>query len=182
MMLKPKCFPKIKIFYMENEEKINFIEKIENFIKKNKNILITIFIIIIFCFIALGFLNYFKKSKNEKIAEKFIQAGVFLSLDKQEESKKIYKEIITSKNKFYSILALNTLIENNLEKNNEAVLELFETVEKMKIKEEQKNLIKLKKALFLFKISKEKEGQKLLNEIISDNSIWKETASEISKF
>ncbi len=182
MMLKPKCFPKIKIFYMENEEKINSIEKIENFIKKNRNILITIFIIIIFCFIALGFLNYFKKSKNEKIAEKFIQAGVFLSLDKQEESKKIYKEIITSKNKFYSILALNTLIENNLEKNNEAVLELFETVEKMKIKEEQKNLVKLKKALFLFKISKEKEGQKLLNEIISDNSIWKETASEISKF
>jgi len=167
---------------MENEEKINSIEKIENFIKKNKNILITIFIIIIFCFVALGFLNYFKKSKNEKIAEKFIQAGVFLSLDKQEESKKIYKEIITSKNKFYSILALNTLIENNLEKNNEAVLELFETVEKMKIKEEQKNLVKLKKALFLFKISKEKEGQKLLNEIISDNSIWKETASEISKF
>ena len=62
------------------------------------------------------------------------------------------------------------------------MLELFETVEKMKIKEEQKNLVKLKKALFLFKISKEKEGQKLLNEIISDNSIWKETASEISKF
>ena len=85
---------------MENEEKINSIEKIENFIKKNKNILITIFIIIIFCFIALGFLNYFKKSKNEKIAEKFIQAGVFLSLDKQEESKKFTKKLLQVKINF----------------------------------------------------------------------------------
>ena len=32
--VKTKVFPKIKIFYMENEEKINSIEKIENFIKK----------------------------------------------------------------------------------------------------------------------------------------------------
>ena len=51
-----------------------------------------------------------------------------------------------------------------------------------KVEEEQKNLVKLKKALYLIKISRDKEGKKLLNEIISDNSIWKEAASEISKF
>ena len=62
------------------------------------------------------------------------------------------------------------------------MLELFEYCRKNENKRRTKNLVKLKKALFLFKISKEKEGQKLLNEIISDNSIWKETASEISKF
>ena len=39
----------------------------------------------------------------------------------------------------------------------------------------------MKKALYLMKISKNDEGKKLLNEIISDNSIWKETASEVSK-
>ena len=55
-------------------------------------------------------------------------------------------------------------------------------VENTKIEKEQKNLVKLKKALYLIKISKDNEGKKLLNEIISDNSIWKETASEISKF
>ena len=67
-------------------------------------------------------------------------------------------------------------------KNNEEVLKLFNIVENTKIEKEQKNLVKLKKALYLIKISKDSEGKNLLNEIISDNSIWKETASEISKF
>ena len=43
------------------------------------------------------------------------------------------------------------------------------------------NLIKLKKALYFIKISKDEEGKKLLNEIISDSSMWKDTAAEILK-
>ena len=167
---------------MENEKEINSIEKIENFLRKNKNILLIILTLIIFVLIGVGYLNYYQKSKNEKVSEKFIQAGIYLSLNQQEKSKKIYKEIITSKNKFYSLLALNSIIDNDLEQNNEEVLELFNIVENTKIEKEQKNLVKLKKALYLIKISKDNEGKKLLNEIISDNSIWKETASEISKF
>ena len=54
-------------------------------------------------------------------------------------------------------------------------------VENIKTEKEQKNLIKLKKALYLIKISQDDLGKKLLEEIISDDSIWKETASEISK-
>ena len=167
---------------MENETKINSSEKIENFVQKNKNILLTIFTLIIFALIGISYFNYYQQSKNEKVSEKFVQAGIYLSLNQKEKSKKIYKEIITSKNKFYSLLALNNIIDNDLEQNNEEVLELFNIVENTKIEKEQKNLIKLKKALYLIKISKDNEGEKLLNEITSDNSIWKETASEISKF
>ena len=167
---------------MENEKEINSIEKIENFLRKNKNILLIILTLIIFVLIGVGYLNYYQKSKNEKVSEKFVQAGIYLSLNQQEKSKEIYKEIITSKNKFYSLLALNSIIDNDLEQNNEEVLELFNIVENTKIEKEQKNLVKLKKALYLINISKDNEGKKLLNEIISDNSIWKETASEISKF
>ena len=167
---------------MENETKINSAEKIENFVQKNKNILLTIFTLIIFALIGISYFNYYQKSKNEKVSEKFVQAGIYLSLNQNEKSKKIYKEIIKSKNKFYSLLALNNIIDNDLEKNNEEILELFTIVENSKIEKEQKNLVKLKKALYLIKISKDNEGDKLLNEIISDNSIWKETASEISKF
>ena len=167
---------------MENEKEINSIEKIENFLRKNKNILLIILTLIIFVLIGVGYLNYYQKSKNEKVSEKFVQAGIYLSLNQQEKSKEIYKEIITSKNKFYSLLALNSIIDNDLEQNNQEVLELFNIVENTKIEKEQKNLVKLKKALYLIKISKDKEGEKLLNEIISDNSIWKETAVEISKF
>ena len=167
---------------MENEKEINSLEKIENFVRKNKNILLIISTLIIFFLIGISYFNYYQQSKNEKVSEKFVQAGIYLSLNQQEKSKKIYKEIITSKNKFYSLLALNNIIDNDLEQNNEEVLELFNIVENTKIEKEQKNLVKLKKALYLIKISKDNEGEKLLNEITSDNSIWKETASEISKF
>jgi len=167
---------------MENEKKIDSLEKVENFVKKNKNIFLIILTLIIFIFIGFNYFNYYQNSKNEKISEKFVQAGIYLSLSKKEKSKKIYKEIISSKNKFYSLLALNSIIDNDLEQNSEEVLELFNIVENTKIEKEQKNLVKLKKALYLIKISKDNQGEKLLNEIISDNSIWKETASEISKF
>ena len=167
---------------MENEEKIDFFERVENFVKKNKNIFLTILTLTIIVVIGINYFNYYQKSKNEKISEKFVQAGIYLSLNKKEESKKIYTEIVISKNKFYSLLALNNIIDNDLEKNTEEILKLFDIVENTKIKKEQKNLVKLKKALYLIKISKDNEGEKLLNEIISDNSIWKETASEISKF
>ena len=166
---------------MENETKINSSEKITNFVQKNKNIIVINFILIISVLVGISYFNYYQKSKNEKISEKFVQAGIYLSLNKKEESKKIYKQVISSKNKFYSILALNNIIDNGLEQNNEEVLKLFDIVENIKIEKEQKNLVKLKKALYLIKISKDNEGEELLSEIISDNSIWKETASEISK-
>tara|TARA_B100000579_G_C22784202_1_gene830969 strand:- start:310 stop:813 length:504 start_codon:yes stop_codon:yes gene_type:complete len=167
---------------MENEQNTNFLQKTENFVKENKNILLTVLTLIIFVLIGVSYLNYYQKSKNEKTSEKFVQAGIYLSLDKQAESKKMYEEIINSKNKFYSLLALNTIIDNNLEKNHEKILELFNVVESTKVEKEQKNLVKLKKALYLINISRDNEGKKLLDEIISDDSIWKETASEISKF
>ena len=78
---------------MENEKEINSIEKIENFLRKNKNILLIILTLIIFVLIGVGYLNYYQKSKNEKVSEKFVQAGIYLSLNKQEESKKYIRKL-----------------------------------------------------------------------------------------
>ena len=125
---------------MENEKEINSIEKIENFLRKNKNILLIILTLIIFFLIGISYFNYYQKSKNEKVSEKFVQAGIYLSLNQQEKSKKIYKEIIKSKNKFYSLLALNSIIDNDLEQNSEEVLELFNIVENTKAEKEQKKI------------------------------------------
>ena len=48
------------------------------------------------------------------ISEKYVKAGILLSNNKNEKAlKNYYEEIILSKNKFYSILALNTIIEKN---------------------------------------------------------------------
>ena len=167
---------------MENEiaDKSNLIEKISSIVKKKKKLLLlTLFIIIAFLSVMI-FLNYHQDHQNEKISEKYIKAGIYLSSKDKEKSKSIYKEIIFSENKFYSILSLNNIIENDLEEDSGKILNFFKIVENIKTDKEKRNLIKLKKALYLMKISKESEGKKLLKEIIKDNSIWKNTAIQIS--
>ncbi|RPG94225.1 MAG: hypothetical protein CBE13_003040 [Candidatus Pelagibacter sp. TMED253] len=166
---------------MENEKKINSFEQIGNFVKKNKNIFLAILTLIVFILIGINYFNYYQQSKNEKISEKFIQAGIYLSSQDKAQSKKIYKEIILSKNKFYSFLALNNILDNELEQNSDEVLKLFEVIEDINMEREEKNLIKLKKALYLIKSSRVDAGNKLLKEIISNKSIWKDSALEILK-
>jgi hypothetical protein len=168
---------------MENEiiDKKDLIEKSVDILRKKKKLLFSILFIIIAILSVIIFLNYYQNNQNEKISEQYIKAGIHLSSKDNEKSKLIYKEIIFSKNKFYSILALNNIIENNLEENSDEILKLFEIIENINITTEQRNLVKLKKALYFKKISRDTEGNKLLEEIIADNSIWKEAAMEISK-
>ena len=129
----------------------------------------------------MGYFTQTLENKNKKISEKYIQAGIYLTSKDKINSKKLYEEIILSKNKFYSSLALNKILENELEQNNQNILDYFDIIESIKFEKEKKNLIKLKKSIFLIKISNEEEGKKILNEIISDNSIWSETATELLK-
>ncbi len=167
---------------MEDEiiDKSNLTEKILSIFKEKKKILFIILFIIITIFSVIIFYNYYQGNKNEKISEKYIKAGIYLASKDKEQSKLLYKEIIISKNKFYSILALNNIIEHELEEDSGKILNFFKIVENIKADKEERNLIKLKKALYLMKISKDSEGKKLLKEIIKDNSIWKNTAIQIS--
>ena len=55
-----------------------------------------------------------KKKKNILLSEKFIKAGLLLNNKKSEEAKNIMRKLVLSGNKFYSILALNIIIEKNL--------------------------------------------------------------------
>tara|TARA_B100000963_G_scaffold361453_1_gene396958 strand:+ start:4443 stop:4943 length:501 start_codon:yes stop_codon:yes gene_type:complete len=166
---------------MENDEKINFLEKVKTITIENKKILISIIILIFLVLASIKYYDYNQKNQNKIVSEKFIQAGIYLSSNENEKAKDIFEEIILSKNKFYSLLALNEIIDNELKKNEKEILRLFEVIESIKVETEQKNLIKLKKALYLMKISKDEEGKKLLNEIISEGSVWKDTATEILK-
>jgi hypothetical protein len=168
---------------MENKiiNQPNLVEKITYIIKRKKILLLSIGITLFACVAGGLSFNYYKDTQNVKISEKYIKAGIHLSLKDKKKSKEIYKEIVLSKNKFYSLLALNNIIENGLEKDSNEVLFFFEIVENVKNTKEQKDLVKLKKSLYLIKISKAQEANKLLNEIISSNSVWKETALEIIK-
>ena len=168
---------------MENEilEQKSFTNQLQDRIKKKKRTLLVFFSIFILSLGGFGLLNFYKEKENKKISEQYVQAGIYLVNENKEDAKLIYKDIIKSENKFYSVLALKNILENELEKDENEILELFAIVQSINIDKEQLNLIKLKKALYLFKISKKNEGNKLLEEIISDNSIWKDTAIELSK-
>ena len=168
---------------MENniESKIDINNRLSNFYKLNKVKIFTIIIISFVVVISIFLLKHNNKKNNILIAEKYVEAGLQLSKNNKENARNLYEEIILSKNKFYSIMALNSIIENNLEKNSEEILKFFKIVENINVSKEQKNLIKLEKALYLKKISRDLEGNKLLEEIIADNSIWKATALDISK-
>tara|TARA_B100000965_G_scaffold274175_1_gene232181 strand:+ start:287 stop:793 length:507 start_codon:yes stop_codon:yes gene_type:complete len=166
---------------MENENlnKPNFAEKFLDILKTKKRMITIVLILFLIIFLFTWGLKIYKENENSKIAEKFIEAGVQLSKSKKQESKIIFEEIILSKNQFYSSLALSKLIENDLESDSQKILNYFVLVEKINKDKDHKDLIKLKKALYLFKISKDTEGKKLLEEIIADNSIWKDAAKDI---
>ena len=152
------------------EDKVEFREKVKYFFNKNKKKII-LFVIIVFSFLcALFFIDYNKKKANNLISEKYIKAGLLLASDQKEESKEIFKEIIFSKNKFYSVLALNTIIEKDLEKNQTKVIEYFDIVENINKSKEQNDLILFKKALYLLKISKENEAKKILEMLLNSNT------------
>ena len=142
---------------MENEiiDKKDFSEKISIFFKEKQRVILITFVTIIGIILAFLTSNYYQNMENEEISEKFIKAGIHLSSEEKNKSKNILIEIVNSENKFYSILALNTIIENDLEERSNEILKLFEIVENLKIDKEQLNLIKLKKALYLIKISKD---------------------------
>ena len=155
-------------------------DKLVSFYNNNK---IKLFIFLILIFIFLAFLIYFENQNNKQnkiIAEKYITAGLFLSSGDKKESKKIYEEIILSKNRFYSILALNKILENELEDDQNKILSYFGILEVLNDKNgEDYEVIIFKKALFLIKNSKKEEGIELLKKLSQTNSKLSELAKEI---
>ena len=161
------------------EDRENISLKITEILKKKKKVISIVLFLIVLILSAFLFKNYYYNKLTVEISEKYIKAGLLLSSEDKEKSKKIYEDIVKSKNSFYSPLALSDIIENDLEPNSEKILKLFETVESAQNEKEQRNLVQLKKALYLMKISKEEEGKKILDRLIKINSIWKEAALEI---
>ena len=166
---------------MENEieNKSGLTQRIVSLIIERKKILISIFISIVLLFLGVKIFDYFKEIQNKEISEKYIKAGIYLSSNKKEQSLKIYREIINSKNKFYSILALNTIVEKSLINDDTKILKYFEILESLDFQEEKQDLIIFKKALFYLKISKNNEGRNLLKKLIEKNSKFKSLAEEI---
>jgi len=161
------------------ETKLTIKEKMNNFYNIHK---VKIFFLL-FVFIILLIVATFIQQKNEKnnilIAEKYVQANLNLSLNKKNEATDLFDEIILSKNKFYSSLALNSIIEKKLVNNQDQILKYFDIVESLDLNNEDLDLIKFKKALYLIKSSKYSEGKELLEKLIKKDSKFKILAEKI---
>ena len=150
------------LFFNENKIKIIFL------------IFSLLTVIIFFLFLSIN-----NEKKNNLIAEQYIQAGIHLSSGQRNKSIKIYENIILSKNQFYSILALNTILEKKLVSDEKKILDYFNVVEGLDIPTDRKDLILLKKSLYLMKNSQQEKAKKILKELVKKKSQFKNLANEI---
>ena len=104
-----------------------------------------------------------------------------LSLDEKDKAKILLEEIIEKKNNFYSPLALNIIIERNLETDKDKILYFFRIIEDTKKDRNQNDLIQLKKALYLLQISEIEKGNEILRNLIKLDSNFKSVAEDIIK-
>jgi len=150
-----------------------------SFFNSNKRKIYIFFSIILIAILIQSFIVIDNQKKNYLIAEKYIKAGLYLVANKKEQSQNLYNEIILSENKFYSILALNTIIEKNLVSDKNKILNYFKIIERLNISEEKKDLLQFKKSLYFLKNSNTEEGNRLLQDLIKKNSNFKALAEQI---
>lgn len=160
------------------ETKIPLKEKMNNFYQFHKVKIFISLIILLIIAISTIFIQQKKEKNNILIAEKYVQAVLNLSQNKESEAKNLLNEIILSGNKFYSVLALNRIMEKNLFDNDEKILEYFNLLENLDFNEEELDLLIFKKALFLIKVSKNLEGNNLLERLIKKDSKFKNLAED----
>lgn len=115
------------------------------------------------------------------VAEKYIQAGIYLTSNNKIKATELYEDIILSKNNFYSSLALNKIIEKKLILDKDKIIDYFSVLQKSTSDKNKEDLILLKKALYLIKTSDIENGNDLLKTIIKNNSILKPIAQDILK-
>ncbi|MBA1339580.1 MAG: putative negative regulator of RcsB-dependent stress response [Pelagibacterales bacterium] len=155
-------------------------DRVSNFLKKNLKILFIILIITIIFLIIFGYYSHQKKQKDIVISDQFTYASILIKDKKINESKLLLENIIKKKHKFYSPLALNSLIDNELETDNKKIIDYFDQILAIKsINNENLNLIRIKKALFIFNGKNEELIIATLNPIINSNSVWKESAIKL---
>ena len=162
---------------MENQ--ISEKRSLISIIKANLKIIFLILISILIVFFIYLWFDYASDNKKTKLSEKFIDAKILLTKKKQDKALNVLEKIIEEKDNTYSVLSLYLIIDNDLVNDNNKISNYFDTILSISsLKKEDKNLINLKKAIFLSNFVKEQELLKLLNPIINSNSVWRVQATK----
>ena len=160
--------------------KQNLQNKILNFIKKNIKELIIIFIFLIILLFTYLFYISSQKKNEIKLSEKYTEATIQFEQKKINTSKLLLENIIDKDHKFYSPLALYFIIDNNIETDPLKIINFFDKILKIKsIDKENLDLIKIKKAIFLFSLGDEESIIKTINPIINSDSVWRSMAIKL---
>ena len=161
------------------ERKQELKNKIVNFYHLNKVKVFFFILIFLIGVISTIFFKINSERKNILISDKYIQAGLYLSSNNDKKAKILFEEIILSNNKFYSILAFNTILEKNLISDKKQILKYFSVLEKSVNTLDNKDLIAFKKALYSIKFFDNKTGEDLFRDLINKDSILKPLAQEV---
>ena len=154
--------------------------KLIQFLENNKKKILFIAIVIVTIIIVFFTNTKIQKNNNLQISEEFNKAKVLLDQKNLEESKNLLIKIINKKNKFYSPLSLNIIIEKNLVKNKNDIKNYYNTILSIKsLENENKNLLRYKKGLYLIKIGDDQDALDLLNQIANSESFWKNSSLRI---
>ena len=152
-------------------------EKIKNFFINNKKNLIIVISIIIIPLIGYFSFDEIKKKNKVKLANQFNTTIIDFKSGEKEKTIEELTGIINMLDITYSPLALYFLIDNNLIDNKVEINSLYDVlINKTKLEKEIKNLIIYKKALYNSTFASENELIKILNPIISSESVWKSHA------
>ena len=158
----------------------NFQYKIKFFLNKNLKSLIILSICLILILFGYFFYKDLQEKKGIELSEAYTQASVQFNKKETQDAKKLLKDIINKKHKFYSPMALYFLIDNNLETDSKIIINAFDKILLINsIDQENLNLIKIKKAIFLFKLGNEEAMLTTLNPIVNSDSAWRKMAIEL---
>ena len=157
--------------------KINFINNASNFAKKNfKGIIVLATVLFIFL-LLIFFYKDLQEKKDIIIAEQYTQAKILITQKKTNESKILLENLIEANHKFYSPLSLYLMIDNNLENDSKKIINFFSVIlNNNSIDEENLNLIKIKKAIYLISLDEEISAVETFNQIVVSNSVWRNLA------
>lgn len=154
--------------------KISLKNKIINFYKEKKKFIYIALSFLIILFILFGYYLNFKEKEKLVFSEKYIKAKIHLLNENKEESRKILKELIFANSNTYSTLSLFLILSENLIKDKEEIILLFDHVLKNNnFDEEINNLIIFKKALFLSSFAGEEKLLESIKSLTNSDNMWK---------
>ena len=161
------------------ENPISEKKNIQNLIKDNLKIILSFFFTVIIVLIVYFWFNQASENKKNELSESFIDAKILLTKKKQDKALNILEKIIKKKDNTYSVLSLYLIIDNDLEKDNNKILNYFDDILSIRsLAKEDKNLIGLKKGIFISNFGNEQDILNVLNPIINSNSVWKIQATK----